>query len=323
MTVRAIEKVGAPVTVVVALMTDVLEPLGPLTFYLAAVAALLGLVFLLPAKPVHAVGARLFANYWRAPTLAIIAVSVALLLAANFVTRSAPDGGFLASHVSAVRDFQDQLGVIDARTEELAKTTASIKKDTQAINKKLDNVKKETSADPRKELANLGVTWSTGSFVEALVASDARVVRLFLQGGMSPTVLHNGASAVLYMLQVKLPDPVPMLKLMVDAGFDVNADLFDARILRHYGGLLPPGFESPGLSADYDASQGTFGGPALLWLVIRSSSGITEDWDIETIDFLKSQGADTKLSKRFLDLAGTDYGWNDFPGYQKVRAAIG
>ena len=120
------------------------------------------------------------------------------------------------------------------------------------------------------------MVWSTQSFVDALKASDARVVELFLAGGMSPTVQHNGASAVLYILQPTLPDPVPMLKLMIEAGFDLDANLFDGLIMPGYSDMLPPYFESPDLpDGYYGLFGGTFEGPAMLWIAIRSAYGVT------------------------------------------------
>lgn len=46
------------------------------------------------------------------------------------------------------------------------------------------NVKRETSADPRKELANIGVMWESSNFHNAIARRDEKTIRLFLQGGM-------------------------------------------------------------------------------------------------------------------------------------------
>jgi hypothetical protein len=336
---RGVATVAGGVTLLAALVNDVLLPAGPYALWLAAFFALLFLgVLIHPVTKVraaaHALGKRDFkqalqkvvVNTGRAKVLAVLGVSIVLLLPAHLLTHAAPAGGQLGSHVSLVRDAQDRLGVVDARIQEVANTTQSIKKDTAAIKKdtgeikaKLDNVKKETSDDPRKELANLGVAWSTQSFVDSLKAGDARVVELFLAGGMSPTVLHNSASAVLYILQPRLPDPSPMLKLMIEAGFDVNANLYDAYILPDYADYFPPYFESPDLPDGY--GSGTFEGPALLWLVIRSAYGITDEWDVGVIEFLRRHGADTKLTREFLDALRS--AWGDTPTYQRVRAAVG
>src|SRR5881628_3035356 len=178
---------------------------------------------------------------------------------------------------------------------------------------------KEASKDPRKELASIGVTWSTGSFVEALQASDARVVGLFLDGGMSPTVLHKGTAAVLYILQPLLPDPIPMLKLMIAKGYDVNATLIDARIMRDYGSGMPPYWDPPDLP-DYSSFYHTFSGPALLWVAMRAAYAGPTQSDLGVIDFLRHQGADTRLTQRFL--TAMEPAWGHTPVYQTVLARV-
>lgn len=65
--------------------------------------------------------------------------------------------------------------------------------DLSGIDAKLDKVKLETSSDPRKELANLGVQWSEEQFKAALISCDWKVVNLFLQGGLKPN-LYAGAN---------------------------------------------------------------------------------------------------------------------------------
>jgi len=178
----------------------------------------------------------------------------------------------------------------------------------------------EASSDPRKELASIGVTWSTQSFVEALMASDARVVRLFLDGGMSPTVLHKGTSAVLYILQPLLPDPIPMLKLMIAKGYDVNATLIDARIMRDYGSGMPPYWNPAPDLPDYSSFYHVFSGSALLWVAMRAAYAGPTQSDLGVIDFLRHQGADTRLTQRFL--AAMESVWDQFPAYQTVRARV-
>lgn len=49
----------------------------------------------------------------------------------------------------------------------------------------LGNVKKESSDDPRKELANLGVKWELDSFIAAIRDNDLKTVKLFLDGGFN------------------------------------------------------------------------------------------------------------------------------------------
>jgi len=179
---------------------------------------------------------------------------------------------------------------------------------------------KEASSDPRKELASIGVTWSTGSFVEALQASDARVVGLFLDGGMSPTVLHKGTAAALYILQPLLPDPIPMLKLMIAKGYDVNATLTDTIIMSHYGSEMPPYWNPAPDLPEYSSFYHVFSGPALMWVAMRAAYAGPTQSDLAVIDFLRHQGADTRLTQRFL--AAMESVWGQFPAYQTVRARV-
>ena len=84
----------------------------------------------------------------------------------------------------------------DARSVSLFATLIpelnSLRGDVQVVGEKLDrvdqklgNVKRETSEDPRKELANLGTSWSGESFLEAVRNGDLRVVRLFVAADAS------------------------------------------------------------------------------------------------------------------------------------------
>lgn len=177
--------------------------------------------------------------------------------------------------------------------------------------------------DPRRELASLGVTWSTDAFIEALETSDARTVQLFLDGGMSPTVLHKGTAAVLYILQPGLPDALPMLKLLVAAGFDPNSFVVDGRIFAGYGDTLdtfPPFFISDDLPHGGLSSSTNFEGPALLWVVVRASYFGPTSSDLSVIKYLMEQGADTKIAKQFLDAYRSC--WDEFPAFQQTSKAV-
>jgi hypothetical protein len=195
-----------------------------------------------------------------------------------------------------------------------------VREDLGHIDQKLEQVKRETSEDPRKELANMGIAWTTDAFVEALMTSDARAVKLFLAGGMSATTNHKNASAVVYILQPGLPDPVAMLELLVAAGYDPNAKLLDYRVLYHYSDHLPPHFEAPGLPPEYAAWQGTFAGPALLWIVIRATYFTVTDNDRHAIRFLLQHGADAQLCKAYLKANEQSLG--QFPAYKEMRQML-
>lgn len=53
------------------------------------------------------------------------------------------------------------------------------------IDRKVAKLKKETSENPRKELANRGVEWSADSYYEALQNKDTETALLFIEGGQA------------------------------------------------------------------------------------------------------------------------------------------
>lgn len=55
---------------------------------------------------------------------------------------------------------------------------------SQEISDVIKDTKKETSEDPRKELANIGVNWDRGNYREALYGADVKTLDLFIKGGM-------------------------------------------------------------------------------------------------------------------------------------------
>jgi hypothetical protein len=99
-------------------------------------------------------------------------------------------------------------------------TTQEISTDVKKIDHKLDNVKQETSADPRKELANMGVAWSKEKFVEAIKASDAKVVSLFIRGGVSLNDSFTKLNIAFLFAKDKYPSHEEVLKVMRSEGMD-------------------------------------------------------------------------------------------------------
>lgn len=63
--------------------------------------------------------------------------------------------------------------------------TEAIRSDVNEVGKTVAGVKKETSADPRKELANIGIAWEEKNIRAAIERGDTRVVSLFMDGGMN------------------------------------------------------------------------------------------------------------------------------------------
>lgn len=63
---------------------------------------------------------------------------------------------------------------------EMKRTADGVEK----IGRTADTLKKETSDDPRKELQNLGIPWTSDEYVGVIMRCDTRGIRLFRQSGM-------------------------------------------------------------------------------------------------------------------------------------------
>lgn len=72
--------------------------------------------------------------------------------------------------------------------------TEIIKDKVSDVQEKISKVKQETSQDPRKELANLGVQWDRGTMEQAIKHGDLRTVKLFNEGGMTWNSLFLSAA---------------------------------------------------------------------------------------------------------------------------------
>lgn len=170
-----------------------------------------------------------------------------------------------------------------------------------------------TDSDPRAQIVKLTGSWSEKGFHDAIEEpGDDEVVKLYLQTGMQPTTLINGASAILYGFQDGLgDDPLALLKIFQASGFKLDDDLTDGLILQSIApdpGLYP--FQGPLAPKNYTGGYfvsdseptGVFAGPLMLWIVEKDmmTTGPT-DQDNEVLKYLISQGADCSVSLAFLD----------------------
>lgn len=108
--------------------------------------------------------------------------SIVSCLFGYFSTKNVSNGGVLGGNIEFVQQLREQ-------TMDL--------KDIKII---LTQVKKETSEDPVKEIANRGRMWNVSSFNDAIREEDTKAIELYLQGGM----IFNSISYEL-VLHVKKP----------------------------------------------------------------------------------------------------------------------
>lgn len=86
-------------------------------------------------------------------------------------------GGLLASKLAIVSDMQQITGLMQRGLEEQQRARVAV----EGIER---TVKRETSDDPRKELANQGIAWNSNGIEDAIRNGDARTLQLFIEGGM-------------------------------------------------------------------------------------------------------------------------------------------
>lgn len=215
----------------ITFFADVLEPIGPLVALFAwfalgllALAMLWGYALLGgvseseladPAQPADAMLRRKLD--WTGDAFLFFSVGVVLLggvwVLQQFAPPAAAGGtagtqGAFASLFPAVNRMQQSLLGVESKLDR--------------ISEQMESVKRETSDDPRKELANLGVPWSGENFLNAVREGDERLARLFLEGGMQPVTAQSQGRPLPVMLALNETNPGAMLDLLVESGLDVN-----------------------------------------------------------------------------------------------------
>ena len=133
------------------------------------------------------------------------AMFVTLVLCIGMVSSSvnAEKNGFLAANFDPFATFQQQMGIvsgIDSTVKRVETKVDVVSTKIDGMDGKIDVIEGVVSgdtamSDPRKELARMGVTWSSASFGEAIRRNDGRVVQLFLEGGM-PAHISDGTSSI-------------------------------------------------------------------------------------------------------------------------------
>ncbi len=126
----------------------------------------------------------------------LMAITGAIPVVGGWFSPSIAEKGAIATASSSASEVQTRiLAKISADTGTLVEKATRIE-DT------VKHLKRETSEDPRKELANLGVQWDTDSFATALTTGDKRTLELFMAGGFRP----GGFTIRQFMFQRFTPD---------------------------------------------------------------------------------------------------------------------
>lgn len=141
--------------------------------------------------------------------------------------------GAMANAIPDIGKIQDVLNGLVKTAEHIDENTVAISKNVDALKADL---KKETSVDPRKELANQGGHWSPEYFLSMIENGDRQAILLFLDGGM-PVTAKTDQSLVFYALARKAPDIDWLLDQLLKHGLRINEPLYVSEIS---GGFNPP-----------------------------------------------------------------------------------
>ncbi len=200
---------------VILTIADFAQPIAPIAAYVIAASMLLLVVLLfvrLAAKKWNETLSTL--NYFSIMSLVLGVVLIGFQNGSEETKKS----GLIASNVRAFSDLQKSLGLVEKKLGKIVKSTAS-------IDRKMDNVKKETSDNPRKELANMGISWNGESFVDAASQGNLKVLELFYKGGMRPEQMisaHN-TSIVDYLIDHESSNTAKTFDFLISKGFDLKS----------------------------------------------------------------------------------------------------
>lgn len=197
--IKFLEKTWGPISFLFTTawaILDFLRPLGNYIYILASVLLLLTImsvlcsknyVLLQKIKNLTAFAPDFIKNelvelwqpdgvvFWKKGLFQVLAFLTALSIAAAAYGEDNKQG-LLSTKFETVASLQSSLGVISNKLDVISKKQEEMKV-------AIDLVKKETSEDPRKELANRGVSWNASSFWDALIQNDKEAIKLFIDGG--------------------------------------------------------------------------------------------------------------------------------------------
>ena len=237
---KLLEKTAGPIGLLTATAGAILDFLTPLGNYIYVLAAILLLLTVLSAicsksnpilqkvKNSTAFAPDFIKNelvelwqpdgvaFWKKGLFQVLTFLTTLSLGAGVYAKDNPNG-FLATKIDSVANLQTSLGLIDSKISDISAKQDKIIEGVEIANNKLDLVKKETSENPRKELANLGITWDDESFTDAMIKKDGKEVALFLNAGYKLKLSPESAFTFAYDYIDKNGD-ITLLKQAIEIG---------------------------------------------------------------------------------------------------------
>lgn len=245
-------KFGGIYSSIASFLSDFFKPLLNTTIFCALLALLFFLLvsllwslqFAFPKfKEYNDIIKKKTDGYWFSSIFisSIICLSVFSLMA--YFNYNKPDGYFAAKSTT-VNNLQKDIGLInetltsikedtkviveksksiEKHTEEIKDDTTNIKAEISKINEKANNFKKETSEDPRKELANIGVSWNKYNFENCLSMLDNKCIKLFLDGEFNVnTVSSDGNRPILLNFLSQANPDKRIIDMLFENGLNIN-----------------------------------------------------------------------------------------------------
>ncbi len=158
------------------------------------------------------------------------------------------------------------------------------------IDSKIDHLKLESSKDPRKELANMGVAWTGQAFAAALAANDLKVLSLFLDGKFDASTTQREIS------QLFLKDRFPKRRVVID--------LLRAKGVDFLKDFIPSGSNS--YSSPLSFALSDYSVDAVEWLLENSDKTVLRqsefDLTLTGVVMLRSWCADSPDSAKMAAL---------------------
>ncbi len=186
----------------IATIADIAQPLAPIATYVMGASAISLAILVIAKIMIHIWNEKMAVATYFASGLFFLSSTLYFFQAQSL---EASTHGAIASELSELAELQRFLGMttkqlkniehavssIDTHVANLDRSVSSVDKQiksmdvaTARIDNKLSNIKRETSTDPRKELANMGMRWEYDNFLEVLRNKDERAILLYLEGGM-------------------------------------------------------------------------------------------------------------------------------------------
>ena len=153
----------------------------------------------------------------------VMLVSLALLLTSGLLSLAQMTSDTVGgTNDPVVALLMPKLVGIDKSLTDIQDNTKDTAANTQKIANSVGRLKRETSENPRKELANMGLSWTGKHFFEIVKANDIDSTKLYLDGGFNFRTAVDENYFNIANIFAKHPPTGKMLDLFITHGLNVD-----------------------------------------------------------------------------------------------------